>query len=62
MLKAILIDIIPPNMPAEEADYRMLEAENLIKTYGGIILIKKIQKKIIPITKHLSAAERLKSS
>ena len=35
-------------MPAEEADYRMLEAENLIKTYGGIILIKKIQKKIIP--------------
>lgn len=26
----------------------MQEAENLIKTYGGIILIKKIQKKIIP--------------
>ncbi len=26
----------------------MLEAENLIKTYGGIILIKKIQKKLVP--------------
>jgi GTP-binding protein HflX len=48
MLKAILIDIIPPTMPADEADYRMLEAENLIKTYGGIILIKKIQKKVVP--------------
>lgn len=48
MLKAILIDIIPPSLSHEESEYRMLEAENLIKTYGGIILIKKIQKKIIP--------------
>lgn len=48
MLKAILIDCIPPNMTGEEADLRMTEAENLIKTYGGIVLMKTIQKKMIP--------------
>lgn len=48
MLKAILIDCIPPSLNKEEADFRMQEAESLIKTYGGIVLIKKIQKKIIP--------------
>lgn len=48
MLKAILIDIIPPSLSSEESEHRMLEAENLIKTYGGIILIKKIQKKLVP--------------
>lgn len=48
MLKAILIDCIPPNITPEEADLRMHEAENLIKTFGGIVLLKKIQKKLIP--------------
>ncbi|HMR01177.1 MAG TPA: GTPase HflX [Candidatus Gracilibacteria bacterium] len=48
MLKAILIDCIPPNLSQEEAEYRILEAENLIKTYGGVVLVKKIQKKLIP--------------
>lgn len=48
MLKAILIDCVPPYLPQKEADYRLSEAENLIKTYGGVVLIKKIQKKNIP--------------
>lgn len=48
MLKAILIDVIPPSMTKQEADYRLNEAENLIKTFGGIVLVKKIQKKMVP--------------
>ncbi len=48
MLKAILIDAIPPSMTKQEADYRLNEAENLIKTFGGIVLVKKIQKKMVP--------------
>lgn len=48
MLKAILIDCIPPSLSKEEAEFRLQEAENLIKTYGGVVLVKKIQRKIIP--------------
>jgi len=48
MLKAILIDLIPLNMTREEAGHRLSEAESLIKTYGGIVLIKSIQKKSSP--------------
>lgn len=48
MLKAILIDCIPPRIRGEEASCRLSEAENLIKTYGGVVLIKKIQKKLTP--------------
>ena len=48
VLKAILIDCIPPQLSKEEASYRISEAENLIKTYGGVVLVKKIQKKLIP--------------
>lgn len=47
-LKAILFDCIFPDTKVQEAQYRIDEAENLIKTYGGIVIIKKIQKKIRP--------------
>jgi len=47
-LKAILIDCIPPSLSSEESEYRLQEAENLVKTFGGIILVKKIQKKLTP--------------
>lgn len=48
MLRAILIDCVPPSIPKEEADYRLSEAESLIKTYGGIVVVKQWQKKLIP--------------
>lgn len=48
MLKAILIDCIPPQISNKEAAYRVAEAESLIKTYGGIVLVKKVQKKLTP--------------
>ncbi len=48
MLKAVLIDCIPPSLSKEEANFRMAEAESLIKTFGGVVLVKKIQKKLLP--------------
>ena len=46
--KTILVDVIPPNMPKEESEERLNELENLVKTYGGIVVVKVIQKKGIP--------------
>jgi GTPase len=48
VLKAILIDIVPPGTTKEDEAYRLSEAESLIKTFGGIVVLKKIQKKIKP--------------
>lgn len=49
MLKAILVDCIPLEMSREESEYRLKEAESLIKTYGGVVLLKSIQKKVKPV-------------
>ncbi len=51
MLKAILVDCIPLEMSPEEAENRLSEAESLIKTYGGVVLLKTYQKKISPVYK-----------
>ncbi len=48
MLKALLIDIVPPHLPHEECVHRMVEAENLVQTYGGIVLLKTVQKRMTP--------------
>ncbi|MBD3328746.1 GTPase HflX [Candidatus Peregrinibacteria bacterium] len=47
-LKAILIDCITPDIDKKTAEYQFQEAENLIKTFGGVVLVKKIQKKLNP--------------
>lgn len=47
--KAIIIDIAPKDLTlAEEFDDRMRELENLVKTYGSVQVVKKIQKRDIP--------------
>ncbi|MEI7511988.1 MAG: GTPase HflX [Candidatus Uhrbacteria bacterium] len=46
--RAILIDVIPPTMRKAEADRRILELESLVGTYGGIVIVKLIQKKSLP--------------
>jgi GTP-binding protein HflX len=51
MLRAILVDCIPLDMTAEEASYRLSEAESLVKTYGGVVLLKTYQKKLNPVYK-----------
>ncbi len=47
-LKAILIDVITPEISKEEAMKRLTELENLVNTYGGIVVVKAIQKRGIP--------------
>ncbi|MCC7432483.1 GTPase HflX [Candidatus Peregrinibacteria bacterium] len=51
MLRAILVDCIPLEMTKDEANFRLEEAESLIKTYGGVVLLKTYQKKIQPVYK-----------
>jgi GTP-binding protein HflX len=46
--RAILIDVIPPRMPTDVAARRLLELEALTKTYGGVIVVKLIQKRGVP--------------
>lgn len=47
-LKTILVDVIPPDYSREESLERLNELENLVKTYGGIVVVKVIQKKGMP--------------
>lgn len=51
MLKAILIDCLPLDISREDAAFRLEEAESLIKTYGGVVVLKTYQKKIAPVYK-----------
>ena len=46
--KTILIDVIPPDISKEESLQRLNELESLVKTYGGIVVIKVIQKRGVP--------------
>ncbi len=46
--KAILVDIIPPNMTPEDSLARLNELESLLVTYGGFVIVRKIQKKQVP--------------
>lgn len=47
-LRAVLIDCIPPDMSREDADFRMLEAESLVRTYGGVVLVASHQRRMHP--------------
>lgn len=47
-LKAILIDVVTPETSKTEAMKRLAELENLVNTYGGIVVVKAIQKRGIP--------------
>ena len=46
--KAILIDLIHPRMQSEHSLDRMEELEELVHTYGGIVIVKKWQKRFAP--------------
>ncbi len=45
---AILIDVIPPDMHDELAARRLFELDALTKTYGGMVIVKLIQKRSVP--------------
>lgn len=46
--KAILVDIIPPNTTPEDSLARLNELESLLVTYGGFVIVRRIQKKQVP--------------
>lgn len=46
--RAILIDVIPQTMDTRTAARRMHELELLVETYGGVIVVKQIQKRGLP--------------
>lgn len=46
--RAILVDVIPPSVDEKTAKRRIEELEQLTKTYGGMIIIKLMQKKGTP--------------
>ncbi len=45
MLKTVIIDLVKPTETDYECDRRLIECEELINTFGGIVLVKKVQKK-----------------
>ena len=48
-LKVFVADIISPGEAAKEAmEDRMIELENLVNTYGGVVILKHIQNKTSP--------------
>lgn len=47
-LKAFAIDVVPYCCDPEDVKFRMKELKRLIKTYGGVSLVRKIQKKDKP--------------
>ncbi|HEC20945.1 MAG TPA: GTPase HflX [Candidatus Peregrinibacteria bacterium] len=50
-LRAILIDVIPPRSDKQEAESELEEMRNLVKTMGGITILKVIQKRGRPSAK-----------
>lgn len=46
--KAILIDLIHPRMTARQSAERLVELEELVNTYGGIVVVKKYQRRFSP--------------
>lgn len=46
--KAVLIDVIDKKTSKKAAEKRLNELENLVNTYGGIVVVKAIQKRAMP--------------
>lgn len=46
--RAILIDLVHPRTPKAEALDRMTELEELVNTYGGLVIVKQWQKRFAP--------------
>ena len=46
--KVILVDIIPPNTNRTDSLARLNELERLVTTYGGFVVVRKIQRRQLP--------------
>ncbi|MFZ3233605.1 MAG: hypothetical protein WA194_09065 [Patescibacteria group bacterium] len=47
-MKTVIVDIAPREVPKEDLEARMDELENLVSTYGGITVVKRVQKRDSP--------------
>lgn len=47
-LRVFLADIVAPKIPKPVLDDRMRELENLVTTYGGLVLLQKFQRREMP--------------
>ena len=48
-LRVFIADIVPPDLEKREAmEDRMLELENLVTTYGWVVILEHIQKRSLP--------------
>lgn len=47
-LKTIIIDIAPIGLTIDEMNHRMTELESLVSTFGGVTIVKKVQKRHTP--------------
>ncbi len=47
-MKTIIVDIAPRGLSAEELEHRMDELESLVTTYGGVTIVKRVQKRTTP--------------
>lgn len=47
-MKTIIIDIAPPLLSEEDLEHRMNELESLVSTYGGVTIVKRVQKRFTP--------------
>jgi GTPase len=44
-MRAIVIDIVPKGVPAEELDHRLDELDSLVRTYSGVVVVEYVQKR-----------------
>ena len=47
-MNVIIVDIAPKETPKEDLEYRMVELESLVSTYGGITVVRRVQKRDTP--------------
>lgn len=48
IMKAIIVDVAPNNLSREDLDIRLDEVENLVNTYGSLVVVRKVQKRETP--------------
>lgn len=47
-LRVVLVDVVPKETSTAEAYDRLVELENLVSTFGGLVVVKKIQRRGTP--------------
>lgn len=47
-LPVVIVDVVPKEISQDEAYDRLLELENLVNTFGGLVVVKKVQRRGVP--------------